>query len=61
MKVRLIQAWKYWGVGHEFPDMPPNVATDLIRRKIAEEVAEIVVAQPRRRASMRAGADYVTR
>lgn len=60
MKVRLLQAWKIWPEGHEFPDMPPNVASDLIRRKIAEEVA-VVEVPARKRAGMRAGRDYVTR
>lgn len=61
MKVRLIQPWKIWSPGHEFPDMPPNVAGELIRRKIAEEVADLVVQSARRRAGMRADRDYVTR
>lgn len=55
MKIRLIQAWKIWSIGHEFPGMPDNQASELIRRGIAEQ------DKPVRRVGMRAGRDYVTR
>jgi hypothetical protein len=64
MKVRLLKAWKGWGPDHVFSDMPANVAGELIRRGIGDEVADLrdAVAPPRRRgAGMRAGEDYVTR
>jgi hypothetical protein len=62
MKIKLLQAWKHWSVGHVFTDMPDNQASELIRRHIAaEDVPEQKTRGGRVRAGMRAGADYVTR
>lgn len=62
MKIVLKQAWKQWGVGHVFTDMPPNQASELIRRGIAEEAVD---GKPRTRRArgtgMQAGLDYETR
>ncbi len=62
MKIRLLKPWKIWSTDHVIPDMPDNVATDLIRRGYAESVPDLRdTVAPRKRPGMRAGADYVTR
>jgi hypothetical protein len=56
MKIELLRAWKSWGVGHVFTDMPPNVAASLIAAGVGREQQK----SPAREA-LRAGVDYVTR
>lgn len=38
--LRLKQAWKVWPVGHIIPEMPANMARNLIDRGIAEEIKD---------------------
>lgn len=63
--IRLLKPWKCWSIGHVIPDMPPNQASLLIDRGIAEHVRRAkkpaAVTATGATEVMRAGNDYLTR